>query len=142
MTLRNFTEHYIDGIGIGMDLEPTSYIFRDQPIQAKPLASGDRLVVDGLHTYQIGSVVSHALQNDDDPVAAVAQAKANGHELVYIFGLGARISRTPKAYIRIDIGDLVRFEGNTYTIGTAPNRNLRLIPIGTAPNRNLRLIPA
>lgn len=83
------------------------------------------------HTFTIGSVVSYALRNGDDPVAAIDRARSFGHELVFIFGNGSCIHNGPRSttkHILVELGMTVRFEGNLYTIERAPNDNLRLKP--------------
>jgi hypothetical protein len=80
-------------------------------------------------TYTLGSVVSYALRNGDDPVEAVDNARNSGHELVYIFGNGVTLSASkmePKKHILVHVGMLVRFEGRTYELIAQPNSNLGL----------------
>lgn len=83
-----------------------------------------------LGTYKIGSVVGYALENGEDPIAAYNHAVQMGHELHYIFGLGACISdsrRERKRVIKVTIGMTVHFHGELFTIETAPNDNLKLV---------------
>jgi hypothetical protein len=84
------------------------------------------------NTYTIGSVVSGALRDGDDPVKALDRARSFGHELVFIFANGSCIHNGPRSttkHVLIEIGMTVRFEGNLYTIETAPNDNIWLKPI-------------
>ena len=93
------------------------------------LDDGDGLVLADLKTYRIGSVIGSALKDGRDPVAALDRARELGHELVFIYGLGAMITahqRTPEPYIRVKIGQMVMFHGGVYTIQKAPNDNIRL----------------
>lgn len=131
MTLprREMIESHTDGIGTHVHLTPTTRWNDAEP--AKELRAGDRLVLGGLRTFSINSVVSYALECGEDPVAAIDHARGLGHELVWINGLGATLSRAPRApraHIIVEIGDRVRFEGQVYTIQPAPNHNLRLVP--------------
>lgn len=108
------------------DLQEPHYVLED----------GDELALDSGsvkhgHHYQIGSVVSSALERGDDPLEAVERATNNGHKLHFIFGLGSSITsqkRDKKTYIEVSYGDIVRFEGRYFTIDKAPNQNLRLEP--------------
>lgn len=83
-------------------------------------------------TYMIGSVVSGALSDGRDPVAELDRARRFGHELVFIFGTGVCIHNGPRSttkHILVELGMLIRFEGNLYTLEKAPNDNLRLKPV-------------
>lgn len=108
------------------DLQTPHYILKD----------GDELALDSGsvkhgHHYQIGSVISSALERGDDPFEAIERATKNGHELHFIFGLGSSITsqtRDRKTYIEVSHGDIVRFEGKYFTIEKAPNQNLHLEP--------------
>ncbi len=132
----NDTQHHIDGIAIHLDRLPVE-THQSRKAGCGPvtlLEDSTRLVLDGLHTFMIGSVVSYALRNGDDPVEALDRARAHGHELVYIFARGAVVSasRGPcEAHVRVTLGMRVQFEGNIYTIEKAPNHNLRLQPLVT-----------
>lgn len=126
---RRLTEVKTDGIGIHLELEPTTRFNDETP--AKELVDGDRLVLGGLRTFTVGTVIGYALRNGDDPVEAIDQARANGHELVWINANGAVLSaerRPSLGHIIIQLGDRVRLEGRVYTIAAAPNRNLKLVP--------------
>lgn len=94
------------------------------------LDDGDGLVLGDLKTYRIGSVIGGALRDGRDPVAALDRAREHGHELVFIYGLGASIyagaRKAPEPYIRVEVGQKVMFHGGVYTIQKAPNDNLRL----------------
>lgn len=133
------TQHHIDGIGLHMDRLPVE-THQSRKAGCGPvtlLEDSTRLVLDGLHTFMIGSVVSYALRNGDDPVEAIDHARSLGHELVYIFANGAVISSggslgQHRAHVRVTLGMRVQFEGNIYTIEKAPNHNLRLQPVPAA----------
>jgi hypothetical protein len=101
------------------------------------LFAGERLVAPfqsrnhGLlyRTYMIHSVVSSAIEKGEDPVAEIDRARSFGHELVFIFGTGSVIHNGPRSttkHVMVQVGMQVRFEGNLYTLETAPNDNLRL----------------
>lgn len=79
--------------------------------------------------FMIGSVVSFALANGHDPIARVALARERGHALHFIFPLGSVISnqvQTLKTMVAVRHGMRVRFEGRTFEIFAAPERNLDL----------------
>lgn len=124
------------GIGHHMDRHAVATyqsrkVCGDEPVTH--LDDGEMLILDDLYTFKIGSVVSSALRDGRDPVAAVDRARKLGHELVFIYGLGAMIyagaRKTPEPYIRVSYGMKVQFEGNVYTIEKAPNQNLQLKPV-------------
>lgn len=69
--------------------------------------------------FQVGSVVGYALRNGDCPVKALDRARANGHDLWFIFGLAVSITahkQARKTYIGVTIGQRVRFEGRYFEI--------------------------
>ena len=79
--------------------------------------------------YRAGSVVSYSLQNNDDVISAVDDARENGHSLHWINRLTTAVSnRYGKRYqtIEVTVGMRVRFEGVLFTIERAPNDNLKL----------------
>lgn len=81
--------------------------------------------------FYAGSVVSYALENGECPLEAAERAKERGHDLHWINGSGASLVSHQRAVwdmIELTEGMLVRFEGRFFTIGKAPNDNLRLIP--------------
>ena len=65
-----------------------------------------------------------------DVESALDRAREHGHELVFIYGLGASVyagaRKAPEPYIRVEVGQKVMFHGGVYTIQKAPNDNLRL----------------
>lgn len=84
------------------------------------------------HFFKIGSVGGYAVKNGDCPVEAVERAKANGHELHYVYGLGASISnqqREKGEKFALAWGEEIGFEGKRYTLEKAPNQNVRLVPV-------------
>lgn len=129
----NDTIHHTTGIGHHIDRAGEHLRCGKVHCWATELYAGEGLVLNDLETFRISSVASSALQRNDDPVEAVERAKRLGHELVFIYGLGASIvaggPRAPEPYIRVTIGMTVRFQGNFYTIEKAPNHNLRLQPV-------------
>ncbi len=84
------------------------------------------------YSYSPGSVVSYALENNDDPIAAVEEAKAKNEPLIWISGRGTCLSDSPQAretLVKVEIGMLVRFEGQVTKIAAAPNNNIRFAPV-------------
>ena len=82
--------------------------------------------------FKPGSVVSYALEYNNDPLAAVERAKANGHELHWINACATCITahkQERRTLVLVTLGMRVRFEGLLATIEEAPNDNLRLAPI-------------
>ncbi len=82
--------------------------------------------------YQPGSVVSYSLQYNDDPIAAVEDAKKRGHALQWINGCAVAITAHEQAkrrLVKVEIGMVIRFEGIFSRIEKAPNDNLKLVPV-------------
>lgn len=126
-----------DGIGHHVARTPVEFYSRrhGDTLKVTKLVAGEKLVLDGLRTYTIGSVVSYAMENDHDPIEALDRARKNGHELVFIYGNGASITahrREPTPHVIVEVGMQVKFEGCYYTIEKAPNQNLRLQALATA----------
>lgn len=90
------------------------------------LRDGDLLCCpEGLTTYTVGSVVSYALKNGDDPIEAYQMAVERGHSVAWINTNASCISASrsePKVCIIIRPGDLVRIEGRTYRVRAGNNR--------------------
>lgn len=82
--------------------------------------------------YYTGSVVSYALQYNEDPIAAVEDAKAKRQPLHWIGAAGACITshkRAPTELVLVTIGMKVRFEGLLATIQPDHNNNLKFVPV-------------
>lgn len=78
-----------------------------------------------------GSVVSYALQYNEDPIQAVAEAASRGHALRWINPCASVITshkREPATLIEVTIGMKVRFEGFIATIQPDHNNNLKFVP--------------
>lgn len=98
-----------------------------------------------LTTYEICSVISYALSDGRDPIAALerekslreAQGEYGGSEykLHWINANSVCISNSPQAQedvILIGHGDRVVFEGLEFEVENAPNNNFNLKEIGNA----------
>jgi len=97
---------------------------------AIPLVDGD-ILINGLSTYTVGTVISYAIKNGHDPIAEYERALENGHEPAYIFANGSCITSHKRAAIdvlQIEDADRVRLEGKTYIVERAPNNNFKLTP--------------
>lgn len=82
--------------------------------------------------YSAGSVVSYALQYNECPIAAVADAKERGHAMHWINARAACISSTPGdryTMVKVWIGMNVCFEGLRATIEQDHNNNLKFVPV-------------
>lgn len=93
------------------------------------LKAGD-IISQGLKRYKIGSVASSAIESDNCPMREIERAKGFGHELHFVFGLGASISnppRKPDYGTQIRFGETVYFEGRLFTFAKAANDNIKLI---------------
>tara|TARA_R110002110_G_scaffold2925_2_gene14934 strand:+ start:581 stop:958 length:378 start_codon:yes stop_codon:yes gene_type:complete len=112
---------------------PAYAIFERAPskiTRAINVVADEELLVNG-SIYYCGSVVSYALSSNDCPIAAVANATRRGNDLHWINSKGSCISSgktVQRKVIALNVGDSVRFEGHVFTIGTAPNNNLSLLP--------------
>lgn len=83
-------------------------------------------------TYSPGSVASYALQYNECPIEAVADAKARGHQLRWINGRSTCISssaRPKETLVAVHYGMKVRFEGMIATIEADHNNNLKFVPV-------------
>lgn len=83
-------------------------------------------------TYSPGSVVSYALQYNEDPIAAVERAQKRGELLRWINANATCISANRQArevLVQVRIGMRVRFEGLLATIEADHNNNLKFVPV-------------
>ena len=83
----------------------------------------------GYNHYQIGSVASYAIKNGDCPMEAIEHAKENGHDMYYVFGLGASITAHKQKidYGRpVEYGQRIIFEGHIFELEVARNQNIGL----------------
>lgn len=82
--------------------------------------------------WYFGSVVSYALSNNENPIERYNRAVANGHAVKWINAcpsvLSADYRPEKEKRLVIEAGDVVRFEGELFTIADAPNRNKKLVP--------------
>jgi hypothetical protein len=95
------------------------------------ITTEDKLALATRHTkhYRAGSVVSYARTNDICPIKAVERTIAKGESLWWINALCTSITshqRPREKYIAVRVGQMVRFEGRTFRILSAPNDNLSL----------------
>ena len=67
---------------------------------------------------------SYALYNKEDPEESMQRATRLGHEQVWITLECGVISNSPAPIL--NLGDLVEYEGNVYTIVPEPNNNFGL----------------
>jgi hypothetical protein len=82
--------------------------------------------------YSPGSVVSYALQYNEDPIVAVEHAKAHGHKLHWINGCGVALTaheQAQRTLVKVEIGMFVRFQGLVATIEEDFNDNLKFVPV-------------
>lgn len=87
---------------------------------------------DYFKTFSPGSVVSYALQYNECPIEAVANAKARGHALRWINANATALTahkREAETLIEVTIGMKVRFEGLVATIEQDHNDNLKFVPV-------------
>ena len=83
-------------------------------------------------TFEANSVVSYALEYNECPLAAVARAKENHHELIWINSRGAVLTahhRDAENVIEVEVGMQVCFQGVYATIEKANNGNLKFKPV-------------
>lgn len=81
-------------------------------------------------TYSPGSVVSYALDYNEDPIEAIQDAKSRGHQLHWINQNSTVLSshaRAKEKLVAVHIGMLVRFEGLIATIEKDHNNNLKFV---------------
>lgn len=84
------------------------------------------------HEYKAGSVISYALKNGDDPIAALKRCEARGEALHYMIPCGASVvawERPRFKLIKIEIGQIIRFEGRFFEVCKARNDNIELKPV-------------
>lgn len=100
------------------------------------IVDGDILGLDSkkgfYREYTPGSVVSYALQYNEDPYYAVERAIENGHKLHWINANGASITshkQAQRTLIKVELGMVVRFQGLIATIEADHNDNLKFVPI-------------
>lgn len=83
-------------------------------------------------SYTLGSVVSYAMQYNNDPVQAVDRARANGHRLHWANHDATVISSNPPPkHTRYGLqwGDYIKFEGRIFQLQKAPNDNVSLVEV-------------
>lgn len=80
-----------------------------------------------LDTFNLGSVVSCALEYNECPVEALARAKAKNDKLVWISNRGAVLTahhRDAENVVEVEVGMQIRFQGVIGTLIATDNRNL------------------
>jgi len=85
--------------------------------------------------FTAGSVAGYAASYNEDVEAKVAQAQERGHELHYIIAEASMIALHPlEQPVRktIELGSLVKFDGELFQVLQAPNDNLHLVPVTNA----------
>jgi len=85
--------------------------------------------------FTAGSVAGYALEYKEDPEAAIARAKGLGHELHYIIAEASVIALHPlEQPVRkvVELGSLVKFDGELFQVLQSANDNLRLVPVNNA----------
>lgn len=118
--------------------ETTQGAFVDQKwnsnVEFTEIVADDQLGLARSRYYQEfspGSVVSYAMKNGEDPIAAIEDAVARGHNLHWINACASSITshaRPKETLVEVKIGMVVRFEGRLFTIEKAMNNNLDLVP--------------
>jgi hypothetical protein len=81
--------------------------------------------------FEAGTVVSHALANNEDPIAAYERAVERGHETHWLHAQGTVVHSGPHRQalrVGLQIGDVVRLEGRDFVLTAARNRNVDLVP--------------
>lgn len=82
--------------------------------------------------YRLGSVEAYAAKYGEDAEAAVADAKARGHELYWANGCSVVLHngpKTKKAVWSAEYGDVIRFAGKRFRVDRAPNYNVKLVEV-------------
>jgi hypothetical protein len=105
---------------------------------------GDILDVPGYRGFfGFGSVAGSAASNLENTEKAIQRARDNGHDLVFAYGLASIIDNSGKTAAEkamegapagatlhtLALGSLVWFEGQTYRLDKASNRNVKLTPV-------------
>jgi len=94
------------------------------------LKSGDKIISPNhLSKFQINSVVSYALQYNEDPIKSYNDAIERGHETHYIIALGSSLTArkfAKKIYIEVAVGQKIIFEGKKFEVIAANNDNRKL----------------
>ena len=85
----------------------------------------------GYYNYFIAnSVVSYAIEYNEDPIASVKQQQANGHPLHYLIPECKTLSSHPQPVKKVDhkieVGQVVYFQGKHFEIVEQNNNNLGL----------------
>lgn len=94
------------------------------------IAKKTRLGATIYRAYRAGSVASYAAEYGEDVEVAIARAKARGEKLHWINAKASSLTAHARAkgkQILLTLGMVVRFEGQTFTIASAPNDNLKLV---------------
>jgi hypothetical protein len=98
------------------------------------ITSADTLGLDSgrgyFRTYSPSSAASYALQYNECPIAAHADAVAKGHATHWINQNGSVLTahaRAKETLIQVEVGMLVCFEGHRFTIQPDHNHNLHFV---------------
>lgn len=103
------------------------------------LTHGAAVLIAG-RMFHAGSARGYAEQYKEDGAAAERQCIERGHETHWLTpdaavlcadrGFYEREQAKRAAALRLEIDELVRFEGRTFRLVNAPNRNVRLEAVG------------
>ena len=82
--------------------------------------------------FRPGSVVGYALEYNECPIEAVAQANERGHALHWINKCATALTshkQDVEVLVEVTVGMPVRFEGKLFTIELDHNDNLKFAPM-------------
>ena len=107
-------------------------VIRASQVTMLNLKDGDLLTDEGhLEGWKLGSILGYAIETCRDPLKALEQALANKDDTIWANPIGAVISdKATKGQTRYEIapGQTFRFHGKLFTLKSAPNHNVELVP--------------
>jgi hypothetical protein len=97
----------------------------------------DVVAVSGSRNYKMltfGSVISYAIENNDDPIESYNDAVERGHDLHWLNKNCVSITSNNEAketYLELNIGDEILFQGIVFRIDTYWDKSPKLVKVGT-----------
>ncbi len=85
--------------------------------------------------YTLGSVAGYAADYNEDPTAAVEQARARGEELYWANQNSTMLTawdRPQETFPMVQYGDVIRFAGKQFFLDKANNNNIVLVELPAA----------
>tara|TARA_R110000823_G_scaffold298005_1_gene418249 strand:- start:1359 stop:1760 length:402 start_codon:yes stop_codon:yes gene_type:complete len=113
------------------DFPAVTYVEFTNTDKANKVFSGELIKLKSNSTTQmLGTVISSAVEDSADPIAALERAVKFGHDTHYAFSIGSSLTahkQEKKRVIVFSEGDRIKLEGKEFYLKRAANDNVKLV---------------